>query len=63
MLLLVIETDLDQRFERRKQPVIATLQGCRHRRIDMGAISGDLGNAGPGNHSAIVPRVPRAADT
>jgi hypothetical protein len=41
MLLLVMESELDERRQRR----IALLQKARHRRIDVTAIGGDLGAA------------------
>jgi hypothetical protein len=58
VLLLVIESDFDNRNELPK--VFARFDQCRHRVIDMGAIRGDFGCSRPRDQTALRARLSRA---
>ena len=60
MLLLVIETDLDDLQHPLEIRRTSTSNQLEHRRIDVGAILRDLVGARPGNEAALRPRMTRS---
>ena len=60
MLLLVMQADLDDRHDLVERRRVGALDQPLHRRIDMGAIGGDLRDVRPRDQAALRPRVARA---
>ena len=59
MLLLVIETDLDQWRDRCQRGLAGLMKEFHHSRVDMPAIGGDFVGTGTGQVAALVAGVPR----
>ena len=58
VLLLVIETDLDDRHQCLE--IVRGSNQRRHRGIDVSAIFGNFGGVGPGDEAALRARLPRS---